>query len=113
MNHSVVGKDGNNRIWFKSDWCLTDITGAVNFYVQDESFLWSKWLRIFATVPYNKSLHGTVKNSQGHVYEPALYNVTIGWYNTIQQASMAMEQLMPLLGILEINPLDGLPYMRK
>jgi hypothetical protein len=110
---SVLGKDDKGRVWFKSDWYLSDITEAIDFKVTNESFLWSKWFKLVATVPYNKEFHGTMRNSNGYEYSPKYYDQTIGWYKSLQQASMALENLMPLLGIHEISPIDGMPYMRK
>lgn len=105
---SVIGKDGKGRIWFKSDWFLSDVTDAIDFKVVNRSFLWWKWFKLIATVPYNKEFHGDVKNpSTGYTYTPKYYDQIIGWYTTLQSASLAMEGLMALRGIQEINPFSG------
>ena len=109
---SILGKDQKGRIWFKSDFFLSDITDAIDFSVVDDSFLWYRWVKLIAKVPYNKDFHGILKNSNGYEYSPKYYDQIIGWYKSVQQASMALENLMPLLGIQEISPIDGQPYMR-
>lgn len=105
---SVIGKDAKGRIWFKSDWFLSDVTDAIDFKVENESFLWWKWFKLVATVPYNKDFHGEIKNPNGYgVLTPKYFEQTIGWYKTLQSASLAMENLMALRGIQEINPYSG------
>lgn len=104
---SVIGRDNKNRIWFKSDWFLSDVTDAIKFYVEDCCFLWSRWFCLYAKVPYNQELHGIIKDSNGYQKNPKYYDLKIGWYKTLSSASMAMESLMIVKGIEEINPLDG------
>ena len=113
---SILGKDQKGRIWFKSDWFLSDITDAIDFFVVDDSFLWYRWVKLCAKVPFNKDFHGAQYRGNGHggteEYTPKYYDQIIGWYRSVPQASLALENLMPLLGIQEISPIDGQPYMR-
>lgn len=107
---SVIGKDEKGRIWFKSDWFLSDITDAVDFKVADESFLWRKWFKLTAVVPYNSDLHGFVWESDGrgerYKVTPKYFDQIIGWYKSLQQASMVLESLM-VLRVREMSLIDG------
>jgi hypothetical protein len=100
---SVIGKDDKNRIWFKSDWFLSDITEAIDFKVENHTILWWPWFRLVATVPYNRDFHGPAAAYP----TPKYFNQTIGWYESLKGASMAMETLLILRGIREIDPLSG------
>ncbi len=108
---STIGKDEKGRIWFKSDWYLSDITEAIDFKVSDDSFLFWSCYRLVAVVPYNINVHGEVRkmNDYGRYipYVPQYFQQTIGWYKNIQTASNALEALMVLKGIKEMNFLDG------
>ncbi len=105
INSAVIGKDPNGRIWFKSDHTLTDITDAKDFYVQQTGWWKKKW-RLCAVFVKRASYYRDNENNRGYV--PAITEEQeLGIYDRPQAASLALECLMNLKQITEIDPITG------
>lgn len=106
LNSAIIGKDPNGRYWFKSDYALTDITDARDFYVEQEGiWRWKKW-RLTAVFVKRDAYYRDNENKRG--FTPAIENhEVLGYYDRPNAASMALEQLMRIKEIVEIDPLTG------
>ena len=99
----VIGKDPQGRIWFKSDQCLSDITDAQDFYVQKVGW-WNKEWQLVAV--FIKRAAYFRDNVNQRAYVPALTEEKVlGTYKKESAASLALEELMRLRGIKELDPL--------
>lgn len=105
LNSFVIGKDPEGRVWFKSDQCLTDITEATDFYVQQVGWWRKKWQLVAVYIKRPAYFRDNVNQ---RAYVPALTEEKVlGEYEKGTSASLALEELMRLRGIKEIDPLQG------
>lgn len=105
MNSSILGKDPQGRYWFKSDQRLTDITDASSFYVQHSGWFKKTW-ELMAVYMKRAAYYRDNVAMRGFV--PAITeHVSLGFFDRHNAASMALEQLMHIKEIREIDPLTG------
>lgn len=97
---AVVGKDKEERYWFKSDQRLTEVTDCFDFQVVEDGWWQKRWklygFRMAAKAYYNQF----VGNVPAKIEEKLL-----GTYKSERDASMALEQVMMVKEITEIDPL--------
>jgi hypothetical protein len=93
--NAIVGRDEEGRIWFKSNKSIIEITKAIDFYVESRSWfgLWGrKWYLVARYIE--------------HKYSDGMcdYNhVDLGEYTAASTASLALEKVMAVRGIKEID----------
>ena len=105
MGFSTIGKDEEGRYWFKSDCYLTDVTDAHEFYVEATGlFTWKKWL-LYASVVKRPGYYRDDENKRGYV-PPIIETKQLGEYPTQAKASFALDQLMRLKKIREVDLLE-------
>jgi hypothetical protein len=102
MNSHILGKDPQGRCWFKSDQYLTDITDSTFFYVKKVGW-WRQYWHLIAVIVKRPAYYRDNVNMRGYV--PAVTEEKVlGHYDKEISASLAMEELMRLKGITQIDP---------
>lgn len=91
---TVVGKDPNGRIWFKSDRHLTDITEATDFHVKPVGLLRKTW-QLIAIFTQRPAYYQDEQRKRGLVQAITKEKV-IGVYKKEISASYALNELMEL-----------------
>ena len=108
---SIIGVDSEGRVWFKSDQNLTDITDAVDFHVRAYG-VWKKKYYLIATIVNRPAYYRDAENQRGYV-PPITESKTIGVYEKQSSISNALDNVMRLKEIREIDPFDPIPESRK
>jgi len=101
---AIAGKTRDGEYWFKSDQYLTNLTGAIHFYVRPPSYILF-WRRRYALMvkfdePYQAYNYTKREMEKKHKYA---YKV-LGLYRTEALASLALEEVMKVLGM---KPLES------
>lgn len=101
---TIVGKDSQGKYWCKTDSRLTDVTDCYDFQVVESGIWTKKWtlygLRI-EVKGYYSSYGGTIPDK--------IEWKQLGVYKSERDASMALEQVMAVKEITEIDPLTKQP----